>query len=86
MLAGLSLDALPDKVAAQAVKVLLDGASIYMLWKVGTPSLGKAEGPLSRCYPLMFPVGDAIGLVSKTSTIAFLKGDVATLGRMTRTW
>ena len=86
LLAGLALDALPDKVAAQAGKVLLDGASIYMVWKVGTPSLGKAKGPLSRAYPLMFPVGEAIGLVSKISTIAFLIGDVATLGDTTGTW
>jgi hypothetical protein len=86
LLVGLVLDSLPDRVHALVGKVLLDGLAIYMAWKVGTPSLGKAKGPLTRFYPLMFPVGDALTLVGKVSSIAFLIADTAALGDATHLW
>jgi hypothetical protein len=50
------------------------------------PSLGKAKGPLTRAYPLMFPVAEALGLVSAFSATASLIQDVFVLGDLTHKW
>jgi hypothetical protein len=86
LLFGLALDNLPDRQAGKAGKILLDGVAIYMVFFVGTPSLGRAKGPLTRGYPLMFPVAEALGLVAMFSSIATLIGDVAVLGHLTGYW
>jgi hypothetical protein len=86
LLIGMALPSFFDPVTSQVGKVLIDGVAIYFAFFVAMPSLGKAKGPLTRAYPLMFPVGEALSLVATVSSIATLIADVATLGDMTGFW
>jgi hypothetical protein len=85
LLIGMMLGSFFDATAAQVGKVILDGAAIYLAFKT-LPSLGKAKGPLSRAYPLMFPVSEALGIVAQVSAVATLIADVAVLGDLSGWW
>jgi hypothetical protein len=86
LLAGTFIGFYFDAVTALVGKVLLDGTAIYLAFFAAMPSLGKAKGPLTRAYPLMFPVGEALALVAMVSSVASLIGDVAALGDHTGLW
>ncbi len=85
LLVGTMLPSFLDALTAQVGKIILDGAAIALAFMT-LPSLGKAKGPLSRVYPLMFPTGEALGLVSEVSAVATLIGDVAVLGDLSGMW
>ncbi len=75
-----------ENVTAKASLVFLDAYAIYLTFFVAKVDLGKARGPLSRFYPLMFPVTEALNLVAMVSAAAYLIGDVASLGEVSGLW
>ena len=86
LLASMTMGSLFDPVTARVGMILLDGAAIYLAFFAAAPSLGKAKGPLTRAYPLMFPVSEALNIVGMVSSVASLIGDVATLGDLSGYW
>ncbi len=54
-----------DPKQEKAIKVLFDIAGIIMIHKLVDPALGKAKGPLSRFYPMLFPVSEALSYCAK---------------------
>jgi hypothetical protein len=86
LFAGMALSEVFSPIPATVGKVILDLVTVWFALNITMPTLGKAKGPLSRFYPLMFPVGEALALVSAFSATATLISDVFVLGDLTGKW